>query len=372
MEKKRFYNIDFLRFIASIIIVLFHIFICEIRHIKELGDFTAQYMPYVINGRYWVDFFFITAGFFLFYSKKNNDFINFVKIKLIRLLPVIWFAVIVYMILSWFDLLNYKKYINVYTMLLINNIGLTTKNSMGNIHPVWFVSSLFWASLFYYYLKSLLSKKWFNFITIHLVLIFYVYIVNATVSPAKIFENFICIGYIRALAGLGLGYFLYLAYQKFQNFKFGILQRLFITFMEIYLLVFAVRNTVFHNISFKNISIFILTFAGMILLFTIKKGYLSTILNNKFLGYLGKYSYSIFVMHIIILDLIKKNLWVKNIDLFLTYPFLNIAIIILMCILAGILTYHLVEEPALKYLTNKFCKKPKTLVRVREYTPPPN
>lgn len=127
MEKKRFYNIDFLRFIASIIIVLFHIFICEIRHIKELGDFTAQYMPYVINGRYWVDFFFITAGFFLFYSKKNNDFINFVKIKLIRLLPVIWFAVIVYMILSWFDLLNYKKYINVYTMLLINNIGLTTK-----------------------------------------------------------------------------------------------------------------------------------------------------------------------------------------------------------------------------------------------------
>lgn len=86
---------------------------------------------------------------------------------------------------------------------------------------------------------------------------------------------------------------------------------------------------------------------------TINKDYVSQKLNNKFLGKIGLYSYSIYVMHALMLDLFKFTVFTKR-----NLAFLNIHgaemfwLSILACIVLGIITYHLIEKPAVNFLKN--------------------
>lgn len=83
-------------------------------------------------------------------------------------------------------------------------------------------------------------------------------------------------------------------------------------------------------------------------------GYFSRLLNNDFSVILGRYSYSIFIMHTIVLDLFKVYLWQSHKSFIIHYPILNLIIPIFVSIVVGILTYHCVERPAANYLKNKW------------------
>ena len=74
-----------------------------------------------------VEFFFIMSGFFFGLADLNKvSFITFVKKKILRLWPVVWFSVILYAILAHFIPLPYHRFINIYILLGINNVGFTT------------------------------------------------------------------------------------------------------------------------------------------------------------------------------------------------------------------------------------------------------
>lgn len=355
MEKReRFYNLDFLRFVGAIIIVIFHIitgikfyYQAEIPTILKLADKISW-------GFMWVDFFFILSGFFLFYTTNfKTPTVKFVIKKISRLLPVLLFGLFVFFILSLFDLVYWQKYINVYAMVLLSNVGLTAKNTMGNLHSTWFVSSLFWGYLFYFYLKQLLNEKWFNFVTVLLTLLSYVYCANTTFHPPIVNQNFVCAGMLRAIGGIGFGYFIHMFIKNNNILCKNILSKLMATFIEGYLLVFCVYNTLFHRIKFDNLTIIILAFACLIIMFLLKQGFISLILNNKICAFWGKYAYSIIITHIIFFDLMKINIWDKNIDFLANNLLLNIAIPTIVSILFGILSYHSVEQPVCKYLNKK-------------------
>jgi len=356
MEKReRFYNIDFLRFIGIIAIVISHTFSCALKSLYPNIQIVLNMSECTCKAGRWVEFFFIVSGFLIFYtSAYKTGICTFIHKKLIRLLPTLIFAILVYMILSWGNLLHYDKYINIFSLLLINNIGLTSNNSMGNIHPAWYVSVLFWTSLFYVYLRSLVNEKWFNFITALLVMFSYVFVINVgtTFAPA-VYYHFINIGILRGLGGIGLGYFLYFWYSGYKNNNFSLLNKFLFTISEIYLFIFIIQNTIFHKISINNDFIYVLAFFAIICLFLIRKGLLSNILNNKLSTMLGRYVYSIFITHIIVLDLINVNVWQKHLNLFLTHPLTNITVVVIISITFGILTYHLVEYPSYKYLSKK-------------------
>ena len=87
IEKKRFYNIDFLRFIFAILIALYHL-----THSGKDSFFLSSYqkLPEVItltkamsNTYLVVDMFFIIAGFFLVYKKDffSISLISFSELK---------------------------------------------------------------------------------------------------------------------------------------------------------------------------------------------------------------------------------------------------------------------------------------------------
>ena len=361
VSKERFLNVDFLRFVGAVAIVFFHLAVLKsglcFPFLKEI----PLYNQLKINAGdafTWVDFFFIISGFFLFYTTDfRMKFVDFFKKKIIRLLPLIWFAIGLYMVLSWFGLLKYDKYINVFTMLLLNNVGFTSKNSMGNIHPVWFISAMFWVMMFYFYLKNLVSEKWFNFLNVLFIFFGYTYIINSNVRVDKVCEYFINIGILRALAGIGTGYLIYLLYAEFKkncNYKNSLLKTLGYTAAEIYLLFFVVQNTMFHKIHFNNRLILIIAFIPLFWLFLIKRGYISKLLNNKISSILGSYSYAIFVMHIISQDLLRRNFWNLHKDFVIAHPLLNLIGGISLAILLGIAAHYLIEVPAGKYLKQKF------------------
>ncbi len=354
MEKQRFYNIDILRFIGAVIIVLFH-FVTGLKfyysmELTEISNLANK----VSYGMFWVEFFFILSGFFLFYlTDFKIQFLDFFKKKILRLLPLVIFGILFYKILSYFNLLYFQKYINIYSLLLLNNVGLTAKNTMGNLHPAWFVSSLFWAMMFYFYLKQLVNEKWFNFITAILIFFSYTYLVNTTWHPPVVSQNFINTGMLRAIGGLGLGYFVCIFVKKCSYKCTSFLQKIIITICEGCLLIFCVQNTTIHKINFNNPTIMVLAFAVLITLFLVKQGFISQILNNKFSNFVGRYSYSTFIMHIIVFDLLKMNFWDKNITFLTEHLILNLTTSIILAVTLGIMTYHLIERPCAIYFKKR-------------------
>lgn len=88
MTNVRFYNVDFLRFIFSLIIVVYHLFnkgsfLLTINPDNELYVFLHNTIGY--SGQTCVDLFFVIAGFFFMLTfKPSLTVIEFLKKKFIR------------------------------------------------------------------------------------------------------------------------------------------------------------------------------------------------------------------------------------------------------------------------------------------------
>ena len=79
MKSQRFYNIDILRFIGAVIIVLFHF-------VTGLKFFYSTELPEISNlankvsyGMFWVEFFFILSGFLIAKSYFEELIIRLVE-----------------------------------------------------------------------------------------------------------------------------------------------------------------------------------------------------------------------------------------------------------------------------------------------------
>ena len=374
MEKReRFKNIDFLRFVGTILIVFFHIIflkgngLCH-AFLKDV-DFYNTLLKNVIWGGLWVEFFFILSGFFMFLNTDfSMEFKDFFKKKVIRLWPVIMFSILLCMVLSWFDIVHYSRYVNIFNMLLINNVGLNFLNIGENSHS-WYVSSLFWTMMFYFYLHQLVNKKWLNLIVALILLFSYSFVLHTNLLGQLTYFNFISIGMLRALAGVSVGYFIAEWYKNLKEEekykKCTIIENLLFSIIECYLFIFIVRNTVFHKIHYDNWLIIVLAFIAIILLFLLKRGFLSKLLENNISMVLGRYSYSIYIMHFLVHNILRRNFWDIHRSFVIAHPVFNLILPVILAILLGVVTYHLVERPAARYLKNKWFpdkdKKPEML-----------
>ena len=372
MQKiEKFKNIELLRFLFTIAIVYFHI--VKLRTLYLNFDIYENLRKLAINADLSVDCFFIMAGFFLFYTFDINKYsvINFIKKRIIRLVPVIIFATLCVWLLSLINFVEYTTYYNLFTLGLINCIGITLKK--GNNLQTWFVSVLFWVSLLYTYFFKCFSKEKINLIIASLIIFSYSFLLHAYNGSIegyqKNFYYFINTGVLRGLAGIGLGYFISMLYKNISIKTTSIKNKLIYTFFEIYLFVFVFNNMLFHNLSYKNDLVIIFAFAALFILFLIKQGYFSRLLEKDIFVKLGKYSYSTFIMQFIIIYsfnhlIFKKNAVFYNSSLISSHPFLVIISMLLASLLVGILTYHLIEKPCAKYLTQKFFPQPQTLAAV--------
>ena len=160
---------------------------------------------------------------------------------------------------------------------------------------------------------------------------------------------------------MGIGYFIASIYKdnedKIENMEFNKITTFFITLLEVFLFSWSVYYLVIHKISYKNNIIFILFFSILFILFLIKKGLFTKLLDNNLSVILGRYSYSIYITHFFILNMLKTFFWKKHISIIIIHPLLNIVITILLIFISSILVYHLVEKPSAEYLRRKWIEK---------------
>lgn len=331
-------NIDFLRFLFSIIIIVFHMYN---NNLFSLYGNMEEYRLFAINTRrsyVIVELFFIISGYYLY--NTNFDKISFGKFfykKLIRLYPLFFIATLIEF---------YPNYSidTIMRLLLQQNTGLSLQ--IGGIN--WFVSALFWTLMFYFALIKITNKKYIFFIISLIVYFSYVFIVNY--GFVRDVRGYIfSIGIVRGVAGVGLGYLLHYVCENTNENLLAKLRKktsyIIISSMEIGLLYFLIYAFTTNNISYNNNLIFVIAFLPIIYSFVFKLGFVSKILDNDLSYKLGAYSYALYV-----LQQSSFNISVKLLRAIEIYNFyLGSAITLLICIIVSVSLHHIV-----KHLINLF------------------
>ena len=357
IKKERFLNVEFLRFICAVMIFLHHY--CNTYRFGHFGKTFDVFMKNTHNAYMPVQYFFIIAGFLLIYTiNTKQPLTDFIKKKIIRLWPLIAFLFILYILADLFGITKFQLYPNILSLLFLENAGVTLK--WGNIGHDWFLSVLFFISIFYFYIFKFFDKKIYNFFIPIGVLICYTFLINVNhggigghiKTTAYIFNH----GIIQGIAGMGFGYMLHEFYQyiKSQQFVNTVKSVILYSIIEGYLLGFVVYETCLHKMRFNNNIILVIAFAALFLTFLLKRGFVSRLFENKFSEMLGRYAFALYMTHAYLWNILYK-IWIKHhSDICIAHPYLSIFVSFFIAIIFAILTYHFVEVPAGKYLKKKF------------------
>ncbi len=354
LKKEYFYNIDFFRF--------FFIMAIALSHTKGLlKAYDIPLFNHITAIRYShcsVELFFIIGGFFLFYTMNlKYDFYQFVKHKLIRLMPVLLFGLLLFYVLSWFTPLEVSRYDNIWALFLLQNIGIT--RHYASVGASWFVSCLFWVSSLFFYAYKNLKKELFNIILSLSVIFCAAFLAhNRFIGTVNNYDKILNAGMLRAIMSMGLGYFIWNIYCdkliKIKNMTIKLFSKLIITALEGYLTVFILQNVLFKSTRYDNYLLLLLLFSILLVLLLLKQGYISEFLNNRFSQFLGKFAYSIMLTHETLRDVILKVFNPAHEHFIVNHPVLYLVMVFGSYIIVGILTYYLVEKPATVYLKNRF------------------
>ena len=360
--ENRIKNVDFLRFIFAVMIVMYHIRNYNALHVSNFG------LAGIDNWCICVDFFFIISGFFLF---KNfniaTDTFDFAKKRFLRLAPLVWLVILLFAIINLFVNVNYTFDGNILRLFLLNCIGVTRSVEIGGekLGVTWFVSVLFWVSLFYFYLAKILEKKYLN-LTIWIIIFFSycMYLNRSNFVFGSISANIYSVfnkGMLRGFAGIGVGYFLSMFYNSGFLKTVTKFEKIVISVVEIILAYYLFYNLMFnpHIIGSTHIT-YILLFIILFYLFLTKNGIISKLLDNNFSELLGSWSYAIFVMHIFILAIFRRIIYVKNILFVENNLFIFFICYIISAILFGIIVHYIFEKPINKLIKNKLPHHPST------------
>lgn len=345
-------NIEFLKFLFAIEILYFHLVHPMLhnvfRGIPEYGLLNVN----ASDGQKSVDFMFIIAGFLLSYSYKDIDYWSFIKKKICRLWPITFISLGLYLIFNynWFSF-----YDNVFSLLFINNIGITLKS--GNNGTLWFLSVFFWVSLLYFYLLKNCSTQKLTFISIWIIWFSYSFLIHAKNGNINdqiySFNNVFNVGLLRGLGGMAIGYVCSVLYKNVTSQQPSKLSLCLYSVLEISLLTFIIYNISFNNLKFYNDMIFIIAFVFLFWIFINHKGYLSILLENKFSEQLGKISLSIFIMNLPIYDFFKHTYWKYCSQFIFENPIINIFICIGIAFAVAVIIHHIAEKPLQSFLRNK-------------------
>ena len=347
----KLYNVEFIRFFFSAIIIYYHILNSNI--MDYIGE-QKLYETLAKNstGKLLVECFFLLSGYFLFYSfKKHKDitFGRFTYSKIGRLWPVLAFSIIMDIIFNP----GKGLYTYFFNALFLQAIGFTQNSTGIN----WYVSPLFWAFLFYFGLHKICkNEKRFCFATA--VITYFTYSLNLIYCSGSfardvIFDS-LSGGLLRALSGIGLGYLVATVVNSFhengftervQSTKAGkIIFRLVISVGEVAALVAIVLNCFVKEYKSKNEFFIVIMFVLLLVCLTTRCGILSMITNNKVFGFFGKYSYSIYMVQQASFYILQKTLW-QNSSFVENHALRCLGISVIITIVMGIAVYYIIEKP---------------------------
>ena len=293
---KRFDILDSFRGIAAIFII--------IHNIRFSGSITE--LTFFLDGKIFVEMFFVLSGFVLThgYAFRSISFKKFFISRTFRIFPLHIFMLILVVTSEVIKYLAYQYGIP------FNHIPLTEGES-----PSFLLYHIFLVQSWLPFVPStgFNNPAWSISLEYYMYMIFFVTLlikhINKTylwflISMISFFFIINEIGTYRVLRGLSsffLGSLTYLLYRNFYSNLVTISKKYF-SLLE-FLILFAIVILLSSHIEYKAILATFL-FSIQMLVFAFEKGVISTFLKRSFFLYIGKISYSIYLIHYFILSIV--------------------------------------------------------------------
>lgn len=267
----------------------------------------------VQNSWIFVEFFFVLSGFIISYRysfiNNKNLFIHFIKKRIARLYPLLFYSVLVFFLLEsiasflFGHLVNTKETFNEYLAQTLNSILMLNStpffylfgsNGVGTNPVTWSISSEMISYLIFGYV--MLLKKFKDVMMIVLILtsiIFRYYYFNL---PPTVLN----LEFFRGIISFFIGVLIFKTRRVkinsiFEYISVGLL------LIQMYSMKYNLLDERFLEIVLLNI-----IFSLMIFVFVNSDGGITRVLNSNILQYLGKISYSIYLNHLIVITVFHR------------------------------------------------------------------
>lgn len=358
----RIKNIEFLRIVGCIAIVMLHFFYTQIGQIDSV-PFYHYLAKSTSNGQKAVELFFMLSG--LFYAVTYTPVLStgkFLLKKIIRLYPVFLFCLIVYYFIT---LVSPDYTFSIYKALL-NLFGfdgtIFVKGSTRHVGEFWYVSTMLWVLLLLHCSLKVFSKDKVKFAVGIVAFFAYGYILSShgwkINSPHQLLNGAMTIGMLRGLGGISVGYLIGDWYrenlEKIMEWKVSLEGKILMTIVEISCLYFIIKYLIFVRWTYRNDTIFLISYILIIVMFLLKKGYISKILDIDLWSIFSKYIYSVYLSHVTLLKLVSSVFWANSMRFVVKHPIANFSLTLSLIFISGVIIYHLVEKPCAAYLKKRW------------------
>ncbi|MFN5317872.1 MAG: acyltransferase family protein [Bacteroidia bacterium] len=351
INNNRIDQLTFTRFVASLLVVNFHFG-------RNVAPFNYDLLKsFFDRGNISVSYFFILSGFVMMvaYGNKGNiSPISYFQKRFARIYPAFFLASL--LMLLYLTLSNKGVFFKeIFLNLILLQAWIPTKALVFNI-PAWSISvEFFFYALFPFLFNFFYSKLTFKKLLVPALLIW--------VLSQLLFFLGIFYGYYQEPPAFSGELMLYFPVMHLNEFIIGNIAGLFfirhlnakkinadIAILVNLLLVFLVVSYV--KLSFHN-GLLALLFVPLIILISINKGFLTKILINNNLIFLGEISYGIYILQLPVFYLCRLYLYRYGFD----SAYIQFYIPLLVLLLLSGLSYIYFETPLRNIIGQQFILK---------------
>lgn len=298
---KRFYALDGLRGIGALLIVIYHTHVLS--GFSELSFFR--------NGYWAVEFFFVLSGFVLYhaYGQKNLDLNRFKRFFISRTFRIFPLHIVMLFVFILLELFKYFAGLKGYNF---STPAFTGSNTPSEILPnllllegwlgkpgdaVRSFNTPTWSISIEFYTYLIFGSILFAFSGIRKYLFFILSMISFIALEIKF--PYLNNDIFRGLSCFFIGCLCYLAYLRIT--KLQLTDSIFNLFEIVSIVAAAIVIPM--DFAYKNI-IITLVFCAVVISFSFERGFISTLLKSKMINHLGKLSYSVYLTHYAILNII--------------------------------------------------------------------
>jgi peptidoglycan/LPS O-acetylase OafA/YrhL len=331
----RIFGIDALRAYAALYVMVFHTYFLGGVYIHE-----GKIRDLIIHGDIGVPIFFVISGFSITYSIfkkeffKNLELRNFFIRRFFRIVPLFYLAFVLNITLSIVGGQGVKIYDSILTLSFLFPFIGGHQESLVMAGWSLGIEMVFYLLFPLLFLLLRINKQMFIF------LLFLTLVIHFLASFEKD-NSHLNFAFQAMFFLLGMLMCFYRsAIQKL--FSHGMLQ-----IISLVAILFGVIILILGMCVFKNYPFVFIKFSGIVLLVSGTLFYRGKLLVNKINNFLGDLSYSIYLMHpLVILFLVKLGLNVLIYEYFPNYGFLVFILIVGISVIGvSFLTYNFIEKP---------------------------
>jgi len=353
VKARRYWNIDFLRFVMAVMIVYYHVLHASVMPFTNGAPIYTAAATSCRKMSLVADLFFILSGVFLWPTLKSCSQVlapRFIYGKISRLWPVLASSLLGVYLLS-----KQNGYVVFLDAIFLQCIGVV----MEYRGILWYVSSMFWAMIFYFLLAKALHNR--NQLNLAIAVVAYFgYVANMQATTGGFTRDMafgvVCLGLWSALSLMGVGIFCAEVIEHVENFRSrlvgrgkikSVIQIVFWTLVEI-VCIWSLWEVLVLGTGHKNCTVIVVAFCVFVMSCMLRLGLVARMLDYKVLGSLGCFSYSIYAMQPVAFKMMEK--WIWPCETIIANFYVCIVVSCAAAITLGCFVYYCIEKPGKKIL----------------------